>query len=135
MVLRASAMEKGGSLSCRWRRSLGELRPDQVGAGGEELAELDVAGAEAGDGAGDPARLGLPDAERPGENADRQRRGAGQVERERHLGARRHEAHAMLRQHDAGARKAEDVADGCGHERREMLRGIQIVAVICGESR
>ncbi len=27
----------------------GELRPDQIGAGGEELAELDVAGAEAGD--------------------------------------------------------------------------------------
>ena len=100
-----------------------ELRPDQIGAGGEELAELDVAGAEAGDGAGDAPRLGLAGAERPGENADGQRGGAGQVERERHLGARRHEAHAMLRQHEAGARKAEDVADGCGHERREGLCG------------
>ena len=32
-----------------------QLRADQIGAGGEELAELDVAGAEAGDGAGDAA--------------------------------------------------------------------------------
>ena len=32
----------------------GELRPDQIGTGGEELAELDVAGAEAGDGARRP---------------------------------------------------------------------------------
>ena len=36
----------------------GKLRPDQIGAGGEKLAELDVAGAEAGQGVGDAARLG-----------------------------------------------------------------------------
>ena len=47
------AMENGGSLSCRWPQVAGELGPDEVGARREELAELDVAGPQAGQGAGD----------------------------------------------------------------------------------
>ena len=93
----------------------GQLGADQVGAGGEELAELDVAGPQAGQRAGDAPLLGLADAERPGQRADRQRGGAGEMQDKRHLGPGRHEAHAVLGQHDAGARQAEDVADAGSH--------------------
>ena len=93
----------------------GELGADEIGAGGEELAELDVAGPQAGQRAGDAPSFRLADAEGPGQRADRQRRGAGEMQGERHLGPGRHEAHAVLGQHDAGARQAEDVADGGSH--------------------
>ena len=61
---------KGRQLVLQVPQVAGEVRPDQIGAGGEKLAELDVAGAEAGDGARNPARLGLPGAEWPGEDAN-----------------------------------------------------------------
>ena len=93
----------------------GQLRPDQIGAGGEELAELDVAGAEARECGGDAGVLGLARTERPGQDADGQRRRAGEPQRQRRAGPGRHEAHAVLGQNQPGAGEAEDVADGCGH--------------------
>ncbi len=93
---------------------LGEVRADQVGARGQELAELDVAGPEAGQGIGDAGILRAADAQRPGESADGQRRGARQMQRPGDLHPGRHEAHAVLGQHDAGAAKAQDAGEtGC----------------------
>ena len=84
----------GGSRS-RNAQSAGELRADQIGARGQELAELDVAWAQAGEGAGDAAAaFGLGRrAEGPGQRADRPawRRGRDAATN-RHLGAGRHEA-------------------------------------------
>ena len=50
---------EGRQLVLQVAQIAGELRPDQVGAGGEELPELDVAGAEAGERAGDAPLLRL----------------------------------------------------------------------------
>ena len=99
----------------------GQLRPDQVVAGGKELAELDVAGPQAGQRAGNAPLFRLAEAQRPGQGSDRQGGGAGEMQRQRHLGAGRHEAHAVLCQHDAGTRKTEDVAEGGCHGARRSL--------------
>ena len=48
-----------------------KLGADEIGAGGEELAELDVARPQAGQRPGDASLLGLTDAERPGQRPDR----------------------------------------------------------------
>jgi hypothetical protein len=102
----------------------GQLGPDQVVAGGKELAELDVAGPQAGQRAGNAPLLGLADAQRPGQGSDRQGGDAGEMQRQGHLGAGRHEAHAVLCQHDAGTRETEDVAEGGCHGARRSLESV-----------
>ena len=112
---RASGIGERRQLVLQVAQVAGELRADQVGARGEELAELDVAGAETGERAGDAplAWAGRCETARSGCGSAGSR--AGEMQRQRHLGPGRHEAHAVLRQHDAGARQAKDVAEGGGH--------------------
>ena len=96
----------------------GELGADQIGAGGQELPELDVAWTEAGERFGHARLLRLPTAERPRQQPDRQRGGACHMQQQGHAGALRHKTHAVLGQHDAGAGETKDVAQSRGHRDR-----------------
>ena len=59
------------------RQIAGELRADDVGARRQELAELDVAGAETGEGGGEARAAWLAGAERCRQQGDRRRRRFG----------------------------------------------------------
>jgi hypothetical protein len=104
------------------RQLAGELCADDVGARREKLPELDVAGAEAGQGVGEPRlgrRAGAP---RRTEPADGGRQNPGEAQRQRHGRPRRDEAHAVLGQHQAGPGEPQTVDDRSGHRRGLVLR-------------
>ena len=107
------------------RQLAGELGTDDVGARRQELAELDVAGAEAGQGGGEARAARLAGAERRRQQGDRRDGDPGEAQRQRHRRARRHEADAVLRQHEAGLGQPQGVGDRSGHRRGFVLHSVR----------
>ena len=108
------------------RQLAGELGADDVGARRQELAELDVAGAEAGQRTREPR---LRAARRRGTALPSRRIGAvsnaGEAQRQRHRRAGRHEADAVLREHETGLGEPQRVGDRSGHRRGFVLNVVR----------
>ena len=107
-----------------------DCRADHVGAGGEELAELDVSRPELGERGGEPA--GAVFCGGPLDQAGECDRG---LRRQRHRPRIDQREHAFAREHETGAREAGEMGEGGDHNFQPECSATTPAVIVVNETR